>query len=401
MNKTRLFRIGVLVLVGLWLTSTLGAAVATSSAKVLTTASAQTAVASRDYTTLYTFDLQAFPGARVGPMAFREDGSVILDKVPLAGPGQFLTQSQVGIQSGKTRTWFLAQSGVLPRQAYAASSKGQSIVWLETKNTDLYYQDWRLYSGTIGKPRALLLADSFSLLKTDQIPYPPGVATLSTDGVNAWWVMVYPTKKAPRGWSARIMVRDVGAHHPLKIAVDGAMLPVAIAQGLIYVRQKMVDPSMTSNHYEIRLLKNGFDTLLSSGPLIKDETVLSICASNTVLAWAVHAPSTTLRNAAVVTGSQLHVMTLATKVQRLVNLDDDGWGLSLGCGTNFVAWGNGSGNGDPGQYVLNVPSGKILKLGSMRGISMVQVAGDILAWPLPAKSAQVIPPWRVVKWHAV
>lgn len=256
-----------------------------------------------------------------------------------------------------------------------------------------------MYSGTIGKPRPLLLADSFSLLKTDQIPYPPGVTTLSSDGVNAWWVMVYPTKKAPRGWGVRIMVRDIRGRTPLQIAVDRAMLPVSTVRGLVYVRSKNIDPSMTSNHYEIRLFKNGFDTLLSSGPLIKDEAVLSICASNTLLAWAVHSPSTTLRNAAVITGSQLHVMTLATKVQRLVNLEDDAWGLSLGCGTNFVAWGNGSGNGDPGQYVLSVPSGKIFKLGSMRGISMVHVAGDILAWPLPAKSAQVIPPWRVTKWH--
>lgn len=111
MNKIRVIRFGTIAVVGLWLTSTLGVAVATTGAKVLTTASAQTAVAGRDYTTLYTFDLHAFPGARVGPMAFREDGSVVLDKVPLAGPGEFLTQSQVGIQIGKTRTWFLAQSG--------------------------------------------------------------------------------------------------------------------------------------------------------------------------------------------------------------------------------------------------------------------------------------------------
>jgi hypothetical protein len=379
-------------------TDTLGGVASTKNG-ILTTQSARIPVAGRDYTTLYSTNPLGKLGARVGVQAIREDGSAVIVKSPLAGPGEFLTQSQVGIQKGRSRTWFPPQTGSQPRQAHAVAAHGESIVWLETKSTDIYYQDWRVYSGTIGKSKPILLADSFSLLKTDQIPYPPGVTTLSSDAVNAWWVMVYPTKKAPRGWAARIMVRDVGAHNPLKIAVDGAMLPAAIAQGLIYVRQKMVDPSMTSNHYEIRLLKGGVDTLISSGPLIKDEAVLSICASNNVLAWAVHSPSPTREKPGVITGSQLHVMTLATKVQRLVNLEDDAWGLSLGCGTNFVAWGNGSGNGDPGQYVLNVASGKIFKLGSLRGISMVHVAGHILAWALPPKSAQEGAPWRVVKWH--
>lgn len=368
---------------------------------IMTTLSAQIPVDGRDYSTLYSTNPQGKLGARVGVRAIREDGSAVIVNTPLAGPGEFLTQSQLGIQRSQSRTWFPVETGAQPRQIIQIAAHGKSIVWLETKSTDIYYQDWRVYSGTIGKSKPILLADSYSLLKTDQIPYPPGITTLSTDGVNAWWTMVYPTKKAPRGWSAQIMVRDVSAHHPLKVAVVGAMLPVASAQGLIYVREKMVDPGMAPNRYEIRLLKSGVDSLITSGPLVKDESVLSICASKTVLAWAVHSASATRQNPGISTGGQLHVMKLATKVQRIVTLDDAAWGLSLGCGTNFVAWGNGSGNGDPGQYVMNIQSGKIWKLGSLRGISMVLASGDYLAWALPPKSAQEAAPWKVVKWHGV
>jgi len=246
-----------------------------------------------------------------------------------------------------------------------------------------------------------MLADSFDLLKTDDIPWPPGVRMLATDGSNVWWVMVYPNSKSANGWGARIMVRDIGARKPLKIAVDQAKLPSAIARGLIYVRSKDVDPSMPLNRYEIRILKNGVDTLITTGSLAKDELIFSSCASNTLLAWTVGSVSYSRLNPNVGPDGHLHVMTLATKAQRIVTLSDSASGSSLGCGTNFVAWGNGSGRGDPGQYVLDVPSGKILKLGSLLGISAVLVAGNILAWALPLPSGSKTAPWKVVKWHGV
>lgn len=382
-------------------TTSSGSVTSPKSIQLLTTRAAQTAVEGREYTTLYTVDPHGKSGARVGVPTIRDDGSAVIENVPLAGPGEFLTQSQVGIQRGQSRTWFAPQTGSQPRQAIQVAAHGQFIVWLETKSTDLFYLDWKMYAARVGQRQPTLLADSFALLKSDEIPYPPGVKTTTTDGVHAWWTMVYPTKKAPRGWGARIMVRDVGAVGSLKVAVDRAKLPVAIARGLVYVRSKDVDPSMTSNHYEIRLLKNDVDSLISSGPLTGDQAVSSICASDTLLAWAVHSSSGSPQNPNDVMGGKLHVMTLATKVQRIIRLEDPAWGLSMGCGTSFVAWGNGSGNGDPGQYVLDVPSGKIWKLGTLRGISMVHVAGDKLAWALPQKSAQDAVPWKVVKWHGV
>ena len=404
------FRFATVALVGLTLTACQGSVgtpstISSSKTKppptnsaLLTTRGAQTAVEGRDYTTLYTVDPHGMSGARVGVLALREDGSAVIVNSPRAAPGEFLTQSQVGIQKGQSRTWFPAQIGSRPRQAYEAAPHGKSLVWLETKSTDLYYLDWKVYAVRAGKLRPTLLGDSFDLIKTDQIPYPPGVKTLTSDGVHAWWEMVYRAKTL-RGWEARIMVRDLAGREPLTIAVDRAKLPAATEGGVAFVRSKDVNPSMPANQYEIRLYQAGTDTLITSGALAKDEQVSTMCASDTLLAWAVDSAGGTARHPEPLVGGRLHVMTLATKAQKTIQLDDQAGGLDLSCGATFIAWGNGSGNGDPGQYVLDVSSNKIWKLGELRGISAVLTAGSILAWALPPKSPQEAAPWRVTKWH--
>lgn len=377
-----------------------GSVVSPKSSQLLTTRAAQTALEGRDYTTLYTTNPYGKSGARVGVRAIREDGSTVIVKSPLAGPGEFLTQSQVGIQRGQSRTWFPPQTGSQPRQAIEVAARGESVVWLETKSTDLYYQDWKMYAAHTGQHQPTLLADSFALLKTDEVPPPPGVKITTTDGVHVWWTMTYRVK-SQHGWDARIMVRDLAGREPLTVAVDKAKLPQAMAGGIAYVRSKDVDSSLSANRYEIRLSHAGTDTLITSSSLGKEEQISTMCASDTLLAWAVRSPNAPRENPAALTRGSLHVMTLATKVQWTIKLDDPAGSLILGCGTTFIAWGNGSGNGDPGQYVLDVPSGRIWKLGELRGISAVLVSGTMLAWALPPKSAQGSAPWRVTKWHGL
>ena len=364
----------------------------------LTTRAAQTAVDGRDYTTLFTVDPHGSSGARVGVRAIRADASAVIVNSPPGASGELIAQSQVGIQTGHSRTWLPPQTGKQPRQAIAASAHGQTFVWLETKSTDLFYQDWKVFSARAGQRQPTLLGDSFDLTKTDEIPPPPGVVYLTTDGVHAWWTMTYPTK-SQRGWGARIMVRDIAGHEPLTTAVDKAKLPAATGGGVAYVRSTDVDPAVPANRYDILLRRAGADSLVTSGPLAKGEQVSTMCASDTLLAWAVRSPDTSSpENPAAWTSGHLHVMTLATKAQHTIELDDNAWSLDLSCGDTFVAWGNGSGNGDPGQYVVDVPSGKLWKLGASPGISAVRAAGTMLAWTLPPK-AQEAAPWRVTKWH--
>jgi hypothetical protein len=371
-----------------------------TSSGPLTTRAAQSAVEGRDYTTLYTVDPHGKSGARVGVRAIRDDGSAVIVNDPPGASDDRIAQSQVGIQTLQSRTLLPPQTGSQPRQAIAADAQGQSFVWLETKSTDLFYLDWKVFAARVGQRQPTLLGDSFALVKTDEVPPPPGVEVITTDGVHAWWTMTYRTGKKDPAWGARIMVRDIAGHEPLTTAVDQAKLPVATAGGIAYVRSKDVDPGVPANRYDIRLRAAGADTLVTSGALVKDEQVSTMCASDRLLAWAVRSPEVPPEappsDAPL---GRLHVLNLATKSQQTIQLDDDAWSLDLSCGDTFVAWGNGSGSGDPGQYVVDVPSGKLWKLGESPGISAVRAAGPMLGWTLPPKSAREAAPWRVTKWH--
>jgi hypothetical protein len=101
-------------------TETLGGVASTKSG-ILTTQSARIPVPGRNYITLYSTNPRGKLGAQVGVQAIREDGSAVIVNTPLAGPGEFLTQSQVGIQRGQSRTWFSAETSAQPRQRSSRS----------------------------------------------------------------------------------------------------------------------------------------------------------------------------------------------------------------------------------------------------------------------------------------
>jgi hypothetical protein len=211
--------------------------------------------------------------------------------------------------------------------------------------------------------------------------------------------MTYATKSQPRGWGARIMVRDIAGHEPLTTAVDRAKLPAATPTGVAYFRSKEVDPTMPASRYDIRLHKAGTDTLLTSGPLAKDERVSAMCASDTLLAWAVRAPEGPQGASPTDSSGYLHVMTLATKIQHTIQLDDSAGALDLSCGDTFVAGGNGSGNGTPAGTSSTCPAANSGSWASPQASAPFTPPTPCCHWTLPPKTMQEAAPWRVTKWH--
>ena len=374
-----------------------GTSTSRNSSGLLTTRTAITAIEGREYTTLYTVDPRGKADARVGVLALGDDGTTVIASYPPPPPADVLIQSQVGIQTGQSRKWFPIQNSSRPGAASGAAIHGQSIAWLDTTLAMRPSVDVNVFAVRAGYRQPIRLSDSRDLVKSEVIPILPNGNLITTDGSHVWWIRTYPTKK-PRGWGARIMVRDLAAHEPVTTAVDGAKNPIATPSGLVYVRSSDVDSKMPTNRYEIRLHQVGTDTLIASGALVKGEQVSTMCASDTVLAWAVRSPVAPSDDRGAAIGGRLHVILRATKSQQIIQLDDSAWGLDLGCGKAFVAWGSGSSYKDPAQYVFDVPSSTLWKLGKPQGISLVLASGSMLAWPLEFQSSKTTR-WRITRWH--
>jgi hypothetical protein len=68
----------------------------------------------------------------------------------------------------------------------------------------------------------------------------------------------------------------------------------------------------------------------------------------------------------------LYVMDLARgQVTMIVTKDEAGGNGSFAFGPGILLWGNGSGNGDPSQFVLDIGTGQLYRLGAARGFSLV------------------------------
>ena len=374
-----------------------GTSTSATRSSLLTTRAATTAVEGREYTTLYTVDPRGKSDGRVGVLALGDDGSTVIANYPPPPPADVLVQSQVGIQTGQSRKWFPIQKSSRPGAASGAAIHGQSIAWVDTTLAMRPSVDLNVFALRAGHRQPIRLSDSQDLGRSEVIPISLNGNFITTDGNHVWWLRTYPTKK-PRGWAARIMVRDLAAHEPVTTAVDGAKNPIATARGLIYLRSNDVDSKMPTNRYEIRLHHVGTDTLIASGALAKDEQVSTMCASGTLLAWAVRSPVAPSDDPGTAIGGRLHVMVLATKSQQIIQLDDSAWGLDLSCGNTFVAWGSGSSYKDPAQYVFDVPSSRLWKLGKPQGISLVLAAGSMLAWPLEFQSSKTTR-WQITRWR--
>lgn len=61
-----------------------------------------------------------------------------------------------------------------------------------------------------------------------------------------------------------------------------------------------------------------------------------------------------------------------------------------------VAWGNGSGNGDPSEYVLTVNTGKLEKVGQQQGFNVIRgnPATDTILWAFNPDEEAVMVVWQ-------
>ncbi|WP_203823837.1 hypothetical protein [Actinoplanes palleronii] len=271
--------------------------------------------------------------------------------------------------------------GAAPRQAIYAAARGDAVAWLETPSTDLYGGDWSVFAATGGTTR--LLGTSSGVAPGGHVPAPPGSAAPVLGDEFAYWPTAVPAGRKDQ-FGLAIAGRRLDGTGPMRIVVRDAGRPAADGKNLYYVRTTMFAPAFAENRYEIRLVDaTGADRVAAAGRLRKGEEVSALAADAGTVSWIVTSADEEDEQA------RMYAWDAAANTAVQVNLADRGLSTEISASGRVLAWGNGSGNGDGGMYLLDLGAEPALfRLGEAQGLSYAFVAGDHLAWSVMGDDPQ-------------
>ncbi|MBW3086910.1 hypothetical protein KEM60_03139 [Austwickia sp. TVS 96-490-7B] len=267
-----------------------------------------------------------------------------------------------------------------PRQAVSATSAGGRFVWRETSSTRMDDEDWRIMASD-DNVSPLMIGDSQSSAKAGLLSpvLPDSDASLATDGTSAYWTAGTPAAPGTRPGPSRLFAAPVDGNTAPRVLARSVFSPVWDGSRLLAVD---ADPAL--DRHEVHL--TSIDRATGArhpipGPRLRDrESLSSFCAGPEMVAFGLAGPDPGRGRLIVRRNGQDLDVPLA------------GGNAHVVCGTGFVAWGNGSGQGDPGQYLLDLRrKPMVYRLGEVPGLSVVRAAGSFLAWTLPAPRGTVNP----------
>jgi hypothetical protein len=271
--------------------------------------------------------------------------------------------------SGETTVLSVPESDVA-YQAPVASSGGGVFVWRETSSTSLFFEDYRILAARPGDTAVTVVADSAGVTPDGTVL--PMLAdterNLATDGVNVYWTAATPVDAQGGFYSTVLNAHAVDGSGATTVLADNVVFPVLMGDTLLAVRYPGFDPDATEGFFEVVQVdtRDGGVSPFVSFPVSDQAVLLDICATPEYLALAVS------------DRIEIRYRSAIDTVSKVVKVDGDG--TKLGCGDSFLVWGNGSGFGDNGQYLLDLDTDDIYKLGSLQGGSIVMAAGDYFAW---------------------
>lgn len=256
------------------------------------------------------------------------------------------------------------------RQSAHHDAHGDALAWMETTSVDLVDLDWRIVTSQPGG-EAHVVADWSDI--TSESPPLVGAEVVPSlgDGWVAWNAPVPVEGEGSFGSGMRqsVMVAEVDGANRRTLdlwaathTADGRSLYVAV--------DALHGPGAPPGMYQIVRVMPGSSDVASpvvTGPMAEGASVSAVAADGDALAWVVVPPS----------GPAL---LYAQEGDRRVVLPFPGAGGSaaLSVSDGRIGWGDGSG-GEGTQYLLDLRTSTLLRLGTSPGFSQVAVAGDLVA----------------------
>jgi hypothetical protein len=292
------------------------------------------------------------------------------------------------------------------RQPTNGRMHGADATWMDTTATDRFEQDWQIRAYTAAEQTTHLVADSAQQFPgVKKLRPAPGdtIPAVSDDGI-VYWGAAAPDSTAVAGFTGVILARDVTGRGPVRTIARRAGLPTVTGTTLYYAHTSDVSPETPEKKLELHVrTSDGHDRILVSAPLAKDQPVLALAATSTHLAWVV---GNTDRSAepsedpdegcsdASQYGCTLYVLRLGTNQATRIQLHS--YSASLTLGGDLLGWGSRGAIGDPGQYVMNLRTGQLWRVGQAPRCSDVSIAGAYVSW-LASQNGECRT--IIVRWH--
>jgi hypothetical protein len=362
-------------------------------------------------------------GSYLTPDILRDDGTVIAEKTPkYAGSTTdwdvVISRETLGfLASGRFTPFASSQEETLGalrgkmRQITSVEADERYVVWAETPSTELNYCEWvlRVYDSKSKKVRTIarsqLLKGKYRLICTYGDTRP-----LILDKYAYWSTAValvgQPNPKQKSHWSFDIQRARLDGSGEVETVVQNGVLPAVDGNALYYVTNS-VSESLKPVAYDIHRRTQGeasSDEVIVSGVTKGDSRVTNMSAEDGNLVWTISSERIGKEGWDPDVSAPGHLYVLNEKQRTTVKVtlrDPASINYSIAMGAGRVMWGNGSGNGNPGQYLLDLQSFKLWRLGENQGASLVLTApatGHVM-WAVECPSSPQFVCWRSGEWR--
>ncbi|WP_408898542.1 hypothetical protein ACJ5H2_05375 [Nocardioides sp. R1-1] len=311
-----------------------------------------------------------------------DDGSALVVRGVLSA-GRLLASASTGDsgdQLGTPRLGVLSPSGFAAlrydpspsrgHQITAAEAQGSTTTWVETTSMDLFNFDWKIYAADLERPGRRLLADSDTVYGTRPLSPVYGQTIPTVAGDSVYWAATPPGADRSDGVIWRAGLDDASIE-----AVSRGVMPSGAGRSLYFVRR-------TGDGAQIvrRDTAKGAEWVVSTVDSADGE-VTRLAASTRLVAWVVARPQ---GDAAL----YIH-QRQAGELCRIALHQRGPETMVMSAAGHFLAWGNGSVDGDAGEYLLDMRSRGLWRLGEASGYSVGYVGPGAVAWArLPEDAAQ-------------
>jgi hypothetical protein len=337
--------------------------------------------------------------------------------------GLLISQSETSVESGKIELrpakvsiWspegelrLLDNAAGRPgavRQPTNGQMHGADATWVDTTATNLFEQDWQIRVYAAADQKTRLVADSGQQFPgVKKLRPAPGdtIPAVSDDGI-VYWGAAAPDSTAVAGFTGVILARDISGLGPVRTIARHAQRPTVAGTTLYYAHTSDVSPETPEKKLELHVrTSDGHDRILVSAPLAKDQPVLALAATSTHLAWVVGNTDRSAEpsedpnegcNDASQYGCTLYVLRLGANQATRIQLHS--YSASLTLGGDLLGWGSRGAIGDPGQYVMDLRTGQLWRVGQASRCSDVSIAGPYVSWQTSQlDGCRTV----IVRWH--